>query len=113
MTYLHTHYSLTGHTQSLVDISPYKWYQAVDGKNYKPSTTHVAALPDAFRGKYRCVGEATEEVGALYACDVAKMVENIGGTLSFLYACSPRTNSIILKVSVPLSLNQLLGVVVK
>jgi len=73
-----------GHTQSLVDISPYKWYQAVDGKNYKPNTTHVAALPDAFRGKYRCEGEATEEIGALYAKDVATMVDNIGGVGTFI-----------------------------
>ena len=73
----------------MVDISPYKWYQAVDGKNYKPNTTHVAALPDAFRGKYRCVGEATAEIGALYANDVAKMVENIGGTRSLLHIHFP------------------------
>eukprot|EP01042_Synura_sphagnicola_P027053 gene27053-34943_t len=38
-----------GHTQAIVDISPYKWYQAIDGKNYQPSTTHVAELPDGFR----------------------------------------------------------------
>lgn len=42
-----------GHTQALVDISPYKWYQAVDGKNYKPYSTHVVSCPDTFRGKFR------------------------------------------------------------
>lgn len=42
-----------GHTQALVDISPYKWYQATDGVDYQPEHTHVAPMPDTFRGKYR------------------------------------------------------------
>lgn len=53
-----------GHTQSLIEISPYKWYQATDGKNHKPSSTHVVACPDSYRGKYRGF---TEETGRLYA----------------------------------------------
>lgn len=71
-----------GHTQALVDISPYKWYQAVDGKNYQPPSTHVADLPDGYRGKYR--GGQTEEVGALYAKDVAKVVNELGGVGVFI-----------------------------
>lgn len=72
-----------GHTQSLVDISPYKWYQAVDGKNYKPPTTHVMALPDAFRGKHR-VGQ-TERAGQLYAKEVEDLVSGPeGGVGTFI-----------------------------
>jgi ethanolamine-phosphate phospho-lyase len=72
-----------GHTQALVDISPYKWYQAVDGKNYHPPTTHVMSLPDAFRGKYR-VGQ-TELAGALYASEVEGLVSGPqGGVGTFI-----------------------------
>eukprot|EP00428_Durinskia_dybowskii_P062451 CAMPEP_0170378946 /NCGR_PEP_ID=MMETSP0117_2-20130122/13078_1 /TAXON_ID=400756 /ORGANISM="Durinskia baltica, Strain CSIRO CS-38" /LENGTH=527 /DNA_ID=CAMNT_0010634347 /DNA_START=118 /DNA_END=1701 /DNA_ORIENTATION=+ len=72
-----------GHTQALVDISPYKWYQAVDGKNYKPSSTHVMALPDAFRGKHR-VGQ-NERAGALYAAEVEELVSGPeGGVGTFI-----------------------------
>ncbi|KAJ1408049.1 pyridoxal phosphate-dependent transferase, partial [Ochromonadaceae sp. CCMP2298] len=63
-----------GHTQALLDISPYKWYQAVDGLDYQPASTHVLELPDSFRGKHR--GGQTEEVGALYA---AEMEDLVGG----------------------------------
>jgi ethanolamine-phosphate phospho-lyase len=42
-----------GHTQALVEISPYKWYQAVDGKDYRASTTHVVSCPDTYRGEHR------------------------------------------------------------
>jgi ethanolamine-phosphate phospho-lyase len=66
-----------GHTQSLVDISPYKWYQAVDEKNYQPATTHVAPLPDGFRGKYP-FGQ-TEFSGKKYAQDVIDMVSGRDG----------------------------------
>jgi ethanolamine-phosphate phospho-lyase len=72
-----------GHTQALVDISPYKWYQAVDGKNYHPPTTHVMSLPDGFRGKYR-VGQ-TELAGALYAAEVEGLVSGPqGGVGTFI-----------------------------
>jgi len=71
-----------GHTQSLVDISPYKWYQAIDGKNYQPKTTHVAPLPDSFRGKYK--GGQTEAVGLKYAKDVEDIVKKTGGVGVFI-----------------------------
>ncbi len=72
-----------GHTQALIDISPYKWYQAVDGKNYKPPTTHVLALPDGFRGKHR-VGQ-NEEAGRLYAQEVEELVTGPeGGVGTFI-----------------------------
>ena len=72
-----------GHTQSLVDISPYKWYQAVDGKNYHPPTTHVLALPDSFRGKFR-VGQ-NELAGELYAAEAEELVSGpAGGVGTFI-----------------------------
>jgi ethanolamine-phosphate phospho-lyase len=72
-----------GHTQSLVDISPYKWFQAVDGKNYQPPTTHVMALPDAFRGRHR-VGQ-NEKAGELYAQEVEELVNGpLGGVGTFI-----------------------------
>lgn len=72
-----------GHTQALVDISPYKWYQAVDGKNYQPSTTHVVDLPDGFRGKHR-FGQ-TEYCGKLYAEEVEQVVNSPeGGVGTFI-----------------------------
>ncbi len=61
-----------GHTQALVDISPYKWYQATDGQNYQPSTTHVVSLPDGYRGKYP-VG-FTPLAGELYAAEIEDLV---------------------------------------
>ena len=71
-----------GHTQALVDISPYKWYQAIDGKDYKPKSTHIAPLPDSFRGKYR--GGQTEAVGLKYAKDVEEIVKITGGVGAFI-----------------------------
>ena len=72
-----------GHTQALVDISPYKWYQATDGRNYHPPTTHVVSCPDTFRGRFR-VGQ-TEEAGRLYAQEVEEIVSSPeGGVGTFI-----------------------------
>ena len=71
-----------GHTQALVDISPYKWYQAIDGKNYQPKSTHVAPLPDSFRGKYK--GGQTDAIGLKYAKDVEDIVKKTGGVGVFI-----------------------------
>ena len=53
-------------TFSLTLVFSHLWsrYQATDGKNYQPSTTHVVSCPDSYRGKYRGM---TEETGRLYA----------------------------------------------
>jgi len=75
-------YAYHGHTQSLVDISPYKWAQAVDGKNYCPSTTHVVACPDSFRGKYRGM---THETGLNYAKEVETVLEKTGKKWKILF----------------------------
>ncbi len=70
-----------GHTQSLVEISPYKWYQATDGKRYQGEHTHVASLPDSFRGKHRGF---TEETGLAYARDVQDIVRDNHGIGTFI-----------------------------
>lgn len=71
-----------GHTQSLVDISPYKWYQATDGKNYQPTTTHVVSCPDGYRGPYR-KGQ-TVESAKLYSAEVEEIVKITGGVGTFI-----------------------------
>lgn len=68
-----------GHTQTIVDISPYKWKQAIDGKNYQPQTTHVVSCPDSFRGKFRGV-----DTGAAYAKEVEDIVNKTGGVGTFI-----------------------------
>ena len=76
-----------GHTASLIGISPYKWYQAVDGVDRKPVTTHVASCPDSFRGKFRVGGlesYSMEEVAALYAQEIETISENNGGVGTFI-----------------------------
>jgi len=70
-----------GHTQALIDISPYKWYQAVDGKEYCPTSTHVVSLPDSYRGKYRGY---TQETGLKYAQEVEQVVASTGGVGVFI-----------------------------
>ncbi len=72
-----------GHSQSIVDISPYKWYQATNYKNYQPDTTHVVSSPDGFRGKYR-YGQ-TEDSARLYALEVENIVNSPkGGVGTFI-----------------------------
>jgi ethanolamine-phosphate phospho-lyase len=73
-----------GHTQALVDISPYKWYQAVDGKNYQPSTTHVVSCPDGFRGRFRYGN--TERSSQLYAQEVEDIVYSESGGVGVFIA---------------------------
>jgi 4-aminobutyrate aminotransferase-like enzyme/Ser/Thr protein kinase RdoA (MazF antagonist) len=40
-----------GNTQALIDISPYKFNRA--GGKGKPDTTHIAPMPDTYRGVFR------------------------------------------------------------
>lgn len=61
-----------GHTQSTFDVSPYKWYQAVDAYDYHPRSTKVVTSPDAFRGKYRGF---TADTGYKYALEVKKIID--------------------------------------
>jgi len=71
-----------GHSQTIMEISPYKWYQATNYKNYQPETTHVAPSPDGFRGKYR-YGQ-TEDSGRLYSLDIENIDRSTGGVGTFI-----------------------------
>lgn len=71
-----------GNTHTLIGVSPYKWSQATDNKNYKPDTTYVVSLPDGYRGKYP-VGQ-TPLAGELYAAEVEELVARTGGVGVFI-----------------------------
>jgi len=59
-----------GHTNTLIDISPYK-FDGPGGSGKKP-WVHVAPLADDYRGLYR---RGDEEAGAKYARHVAEILE--------------------------------------
>lgn len=61
-----------GHTAALIDISPYK-FNGPGGRG-KAATTHIAPLPDAYRGQFRGMSQAT---GIAYARQVAELNEQI------------------------------------
>jgi 4-aminobutyrate aminotransferase-like enzyme/Ser/Thr protein kinase RdoA (MazF antagonist) len=61
-----------GHTNTLTDISPYK-FDGPGGRGKKP-WVHVAPLADDYRGKYRR-GDA--QAGAKYARHVAEILERV------------------------------------
>eukprot|EP00906_Rhabdomonas_costata_P010883 RCo015309 len=74
-------YAYHGHTQATMDVSPYKWAQATNGLDYKPSSTHVVSCPDSYRGKYR---GHTPETGMAYAREVQDIVLRTGGVGAFI-----------------------------
>jgi len=59
-----------GHTNTLIDISPYK-FDGPGGRGKKP-WVHVAPLADDYRGPYR---REDEQAGAKYAGHVAEILE--------------------------------------
>ncbi len=61
-----------GHTNTLIDISPYK-FNGPGGRGKKP-WVHVAPLADDYRGVYR---RGDREAGAKYASHVAEILEGI------------------------------------
>jgi len=61
-----------GHTNTLIDISPYK-FNGPGGRGKKP-WVHVAPLADDYRGVYR---RGDSEAGAKYASHVAEILERI------------------------------------
>ena len=63
-----------GHTNTLVDISPYK-FNGPGGQGKKP-WVHVAPLADDYRGRYR---RADREAGARYAGHVREILEHTRG----------------------------------
>jgi 4-aminobutyrate aminotransferase-like enzyme/Ser/Thr protein kinase RdoA (MazF antagonist) len=64
-----------GNLNSLIDISPYKF----DGPGGKgaPPTTHIALMPDPYRGVYTGMGR---ETGAKYADHVRELVAQVQGS---------------------------------
>jgi 4-aminobutyrate aminotransferase-like enzyme/Ser/Thr protein kinase RdoA (MazF antagonist) len=62
-----------GHTQALVDVSPYK-HDGPGGRG-APDWAHVAAMPDPFRGPHRGYDQ---QVGRAYADDVARCAAAAG-----------------------------------
>jgi 4-aminobutyrate aminotransferase-like enzyme len=59
-----------GHTQSLIEISPYK-FNGKGGKG-KPTHTHIAPIPDPYRGIYRGA-----DSGRAYANEVGNLVKSL------------------------------------
>lgn len=68
-----------GHTESVIEISPYKFLGK--GGSGKPSQIGVAELPDPYRGKYRGTG-----AGAEYACDFAKTITELNQPLAAFFS---------------------------
>jgi 4-aminobutyrate aminotransferase-like enzyme len=62
-----------GHTNTLIDISPYK-FNGPGGRGQKP-WVHVAPIADDYRGPYRR-GDA--QAGAKYAAHVSEILERAG-----------------------------------
>ena len=61
-----------GNLNSLIDISPYK-FNGPGGKG-APATTHIALMPDPYRGQYLGMGR---ETGIAYANHVATMLTDL------------------------------------
>lgn len=68
-----------GHVQSVVDVSPYKWWQCTDGnaKRYHKEHVHVVSVPDTYRGPYK--------TGAEYADEIRQVLEHTGGVGAFIH----------------------------
>jgi hypothetical protein len=80
--YIYIHIYMYIYMYIYIGISPYKWYQAVDGINRQPETTHLVSCPDSFRGIYRenvsPKYSSIEDVGALYAQEIEAIVAKTG-----------------------------------
>ena len=63
-----------GHTNTLIDISPYK-FNGPGGRGKKP-WVHVAPLADDYRGLYR---REDKEAGAKYASRVEEILQRVSG----------------------------------
>lgn len=64
-----------GNLNSLIDISPYK-FDGAGGKG-APPTTHIALMPDPYRGRYTGMEWAT---GAKYAAHVQELITQVQAT---------------------------------
>jgi 4-aminobutyrate aminotransferase-like enzyme/Ser/Thr protein kinase RdoA (MazF antagonist) len=61
-----------GHTNTLIDISPYK-FNGPGGRGQKP-WVHVAPIPDDYRGLYR---RGEQNLGQRFAAHVAEILEHL------------------------------------
>lgn len=61
-----------GNTQQLIDVSPYKFNRK--GGQGKPETTHIAPLPDTYRGEFRADDARAAEK---YADAVGEILERL------------------------------------
>lgn len=71
-----------GHVLSLIDISPYKFNKP--GGSGCPPDTHVAPVPDVYRGKHRTGaqgegGPTEQELAHLYAGEVGDIIKKLEG----------------------------------
>lgn len=77
-----------GHTNTLIDISPYK-FNGPGGQGKKP-WVHVAPLADDYRGRYR---RGDKEAGAKYARHVAEILQRTqaegGGVAAYIAETLP------------------------
>lgn len=64
-----------GHVISCMKISPYKFNKP--GGGGCPPQTHVVAVPDIYRGKYRDKDYKGQDMGKLYANDVKEIIEEL------------------------------------
>ncbi|XP_050391966.1 ethanolamine-phosphate phospho-lyase isoform X1 [Patella vulgata] len=74
-----------GHVISLIDLSSYKLDDMKDGVHKAPSSVHMAACPDTYRGKYRDDEHPGKDLGKMYADDVKEIIDSIhekGNTVS-------------------------------
>ena len=62
-----------GHTNTMIDISPYKFLGRGGSKKAEP-WVHVASLPDGYRGRHRGQGP---EAGRAYGKDVGEMIDGL------------------------------------
>ncbi len=63
-----------GHVSSLIDISPYKYNKLGKGC---PKGTHVVPCPDTYRGRHRDCKHPGEDLGKVYADEVADILDRL------------------------------------
>ena len=66
-----------GHTQSVIEISPYKFN--CKGGEGKVETTHIAPVPDTYRGIYTTENTPASQLATKYADEVKKVIDNAKG----------------------------------
>lgn len=64
-----------GHVISLMEISPYKFNKP--GGEGCPEHTHIAPVPDIYRGKFRDQDYPGEDLGKMYANEVKDIIDKL------------------------------------